>query len=426
MVKVFIQTFGCSLNQSDSEVMAGILEKKGHEIVDNIKYSDIVIINSCTVKNSAETKMFRAIKYAEEQSKKVILAGCVPVAEKKYLEKELKNYVVIGTKNITDIVKAVDDVKNNKKTRYVTNENKRVLSLKHKRINNSIEILPISEGCLGNCNYCKTKMARGQLQSYPVEIIVGAAKKAVAEKVRFIWITSQDTGAYGKDIGSSLPELLNELMKIEGEFKIRLGMCNPNFAKEYCDKLIEILKNEKMFKFIHLPLQSGSSKVLGDMNRRYDQKDFLETVKKMKKAIPHLGIATDIIVGYPTETDEDFEQTLKVILEIKPDVVNLSRYWKRPGTVAANLKPLPSKLLMERSKKLKSVFEKITAQNKKVYVGKTVICYVVEKGKNNTYLARTNNYLQVVIEGKNLTPGQKIRVKIVESGVYDLKGTVLA
>lgn len=425
MVKFFVKTFGCSLNQSDSEYMTGVLENEGFIWVDSLQECDVAIINSCTVKNLAQTKLFRQIKEAESSGKKIVLAGCVPDAEKSYLDTAFRKYVVIGTKNLSDIGQAVIDAYNGECTKFLGEDKKKVLNLPKVRVNHSIEIIPISEGCLGDCSYCKTRMARGALQSYHLEDVKKTAKKAVDEGVKFLWITSQDTGAYGKDIDSNIIELLDELIKIEGDFKIRLGMCNPNFAKQHLDGLAEIFKSDKMFGFIHLPFQSGSDKVLKDMNRFYSEKDILEISEKLKKEIPKISIATDIIVGYPTESDKDFEDTKKVIETVKPDVINVSRFWKRPGTRAFGLKPITSNIVMKRTKELNDLSRRIVLENKKKYLNKTLTAYVEDGDDKKGYVCRTDNYLQVVLNEKGLRPGQKIKVKVKEATVWYLKGEIL-
>ncbi|PLW80056.1 hypothetical protein C0585_04625 [Candidatus Woesearchaeota archaeon] len=355
MAKIYIETYGCAVNQSDSELMAGLLQDEGHKIIDNPKDSDVIIINTCTVKNSAESKLYRALKKYEDR--KIIIAGCIPQAEKSLIDNELKDYSIIGIKQMINAPLAVEEtIKGNRIVIIDRVDNKR-LNLAKIRQNNTVEIIPINEGCVGSCNYCKTKHARGNVKSYLEKEIINQAKQAIEEGVKQIWLTSQDTGAYGLDTKTNIIELLKKIIEIKGEFKVRLGMINPEHAKKYLKDLIPLLKNEKMFKFIHIPIQSGSNKVIKEMNRNYKQEDFQDIVKELRKKVKGIRIATDIIIGYPTETDEDFEDTYNLIKELKIEVVNRSRYWKRPNTPAAKLKPINTKTVKNRSIRIKELFE---------------------------------------------------------------------
>ncbi|MBR9691066.1 radical SAM protein, partial [Candidatus Woesearchaeota archaeon] len=251
---VYIKTFGCSQNVSDSERMAGVLESEGYEIVSNGDEADVVVINSCTVKNEAETKLYREI--IKHKDKKIVVAGCVAQADTELKDFNLKDYSIVGTSQTSKIAMVVNETLKGNRVVLLDKDQKNI-DIPRIRRNEVVEIIPINEGCLGNCTYCKVKAARGDLSSYKKEDIVKLAIKAVNSGAKQLWITSQDTGAYGIDINETLPKLLNEIVKINGDFKVRLGMCNPNFALKYIDDLIEILNNEKMFRFIHIPLQSG-------------------------------------------------------------------------------------------------------------------------------------------------------------------------
>ncbi|MEM4245459.1 MAG: radical SAM protein, partial [Candidatus Nanoarchaeia archaeon] len=194
---------------------------------------------------------------------------------------------------------------------------------------------------------------------YTKKEILGEVKKAVKEGCTIIKLTAEDTGCWGKDIDEKLPDLLGEILKTEGNFKIRLGMMNPNHAIEFLDELIKIYNNPKMIKFIHIPVQSGSNKVIKDMKRDYKVEDFKKIVKRFRKEVRGINIATDIIAGYPTETEEDFKKTLELIKEVKPEVLNISKFAPRPKTEAAKLKQLRTEIIKERSKYLTLEYKKL-------------------------------------------------------------------
>ena len=409
MVKIYIETYGCAVNQSDSELMAGILKDEGHEIINETKEAELIIINTCTVKNSAESKLYRALKKYED--KKIIIAGCIPQAEKSLIDNELKDYSVIGIKQMINAPLVVEEtLKGNKIVILDRTDNKR-LNLPKIRQNSTVEIIPINEGCVGSCNYCKTKHARGNIKSYFEKDIILQAKEAIKEGVKQIWLTSQEKGDYGLNNERNIIKLLDELLKIEGEFRVRLGMINPEHAKKYIKDLIRIMNDKNMFKFIHIPIQSGSNKVIKEMNRNYTREDFQGIVEELRKNVKGVRIATDIIVGYPTETDEDFEETYNLIEKLKIEVVNMSKYWKRLNTPAAKLHPLPTKEVKERSIRIKKLFEDQARKEKEKYVGKEIEILTEDKKKGQVF-ARTNNYIIAILEEKeHVGIFKKLKVK---------------
>jgi MiaB/RimO family radical SAM methylthiotransferase len=205
---------------------------------------------------------------------------------------------------------------------------------------------------------------------------------------------------------------------------VRLGMTNPQYVLRYLDDLINILKDKKMFKFLHIPLQSGSDKILSDMNRPYSQKDYIKIIKKLKKHHPDLTISTDIIVGFPTETDKDFQDTLECIRSTRPDILNISRYWPRPGTKAAALKQLDGKIVKERSKVLLELFNKISKENNSRWLGWQGSVLIDEVGKDDSFIGRNYAYKPIIVKGR-FKLGEKINVKITETTVHDLRGHLM-
>lgn len=350
-MKVYIRTYGCQANIHDSEIMAGILNEKGHKLVDNEKDADIIILNSCSVKNSTQSKEFQYIN--DNQSKKLFVGGCLTKTVN--LRKKFPNIrAVFDTNSITKIDEIITSEKD------IFSKIKEVkLNLPVLRKNRDIGITIIQEGCTNNCSFCSTKLARGALSSYRIGDIKRELEKAVKQGCKKIYLTGQDTGAYGLDIKTDLPSLLKELVTVEGNYKIRVGMMNPWHAKRILDDLIEVYKNEKIIKFLHIPVQSGSENVLKNMLRIHTVKNFKEIVNKFKKEFPKITIATDVIVGYPTETEEDFIETLNLIGETNPQVLNISMFSSRPGTRASKLKQLPSETIKDRSRRLTELYKKI-------------------------------------------------------------------
>ncbi len=351
-MKIFVKTFGCTLNQGDSEVIKGILNKEGRALVNSESEADLIIVNTCGVKTPTQNRVISYLKKISK-NKKVIVGGCLPSML------NIKEYVpnILGTFGPNSILKIKDFVKNTKN--QAISDRKPRIKAPRLRFDKEVAIIPISQGCLGRpCSYCSVKSARGNLKSYKKSAILKEVEKSVKEGCAIIKITAQDTGCWGKDINDNLPNLLKSILKVKGNYKIRLGMMNPNYAFGYLDDLVRLYKNKKMMKFLHIPVQSGSDKVLADMKRGYKIKDFNKVVKRFRKEITGISIATDIIVGYPTESEGDFKKTLKLVKAVKPEVLNISKFAPRPNTYAATLKQLNIEEINKRSKLLFENYKK--------------------------------------------------------------------
>ncbi|MDI6736926.1 MAG: tRNA (N(6)-L-threonylcarbamoyladenosine(37)-C(2))-methylthiotransferase [Nanoarchaeota archaeon] len=406
MAKAKLIAFGCSNNIAESEIMAGLLKEAGHDIVDSD--GDIAIISICNVKGPSFNKGMNA---ARKSKGKLVFAGCIPSYQLPKIRKEFPSASIVSTHNIALVCSAVEGLLKGESVEIIEKKEGKKLCAPRIRKNKAIGIIPISAGCLGNCSYCAVKAIKGELISYPIEDIVKETETAVKEGCREIWITAQDTGCYGMDIGSDLPSLLAKVLEVKGDFKVRLGMANPQFVKKYSKELVGIFKNEKMFRFLHIPIQSGSNKVLKEMNRKYTADEFSSTVKEIQKNVPDITISTDMIVGFPSETEKDFLESVKLIEKVKPPVLNLNRYWQMPFTKAGSMKQLRSEVLSERCSRMLKVFRKNALEEKKKAVGKEMFILIDEKRKNNACLGRTDSYVLVVVKGK-LELGQRVKVKI--------------
>jgi len=237
-----------------------------------------------------------------------------------------------------------------------------------------VGIIQIGEGCADTCYFCATKLAKGHIVSFPIQDMVTQVKKYLEQNIKTIYLTSQDNGAYGLDTNkiSQLAVLLQELIKIEGEFQIRVGMANPRHLIPILNDLLEVYKSPKIKKFLHIPVQAGSERVLQEMNRKHSANDFKILTNAFRKEFNNMNIATDIICGYPTETEQDFEETMKLMKETKPEVINISRFTPRPGTRAAKLKPLTSQELKRRSTALAQSYRTFLKERQLQYNESTV------------------------------------------------------
>lgn len=331
-MKVFVKTYGCTFNQRDGQAIECVLVKAGFTLVFSEKEADIIIVNTCGVKSVTQDKI---LSYIKSLKKPTFVGGCLT----KMMDFSKLKVHIFDTNTISQLP---NQIKNNIKEN-LSNEKENHLKLPVLETND-LQIIPIAEGCLGNCTYCSVKLARGNLKSYPIEEIVNSIQG------KKILLTSQDNGCYGLDINTNLVELLKKILELNKGFQLRIGMMNPEHVIKMLPELIEIYKDPRVIKFIHIPIQSGSNKVLKEMNRRYKVEDFKEIVKEFRKSIPNICISTDIIVGYPTETEEDFLQTKQLLEEFKFEVVNLSRFAPRPKTLAFKLKQLSQEMIKERSK----------------------------------------------------------------------------
>ncbi|MBN2052048.1 tRNA (N(6)-L-threonylcarbamoyladenosine(37)-C(2))-methylthiotransferase [Candidatus Woesearchaeota archaeon] len=423
-MNIFIRTFGCTLNQSDSEVMAGLLVKAGHKLANNIEDAELVLFNTCTVKDKPEKRFFSELQKVVNQKKKVVVAGCI--AQSDAYNALLKKVSLVGVRNIHKIADVVDNVKKGKVVKFLDFSPNPRLNLPKTRKNSVVEIIPIANGCLGECSYCKTRFARGRLFSYDACAIKKQFENAIHDGVKEVWLTSQDCGAYGKDVGSSIIKLLDDLLsvKMNSNVRIRLGMLNPNHALEFLDDYVKALKHPNMFRFAHLPVQSGSNDVLKAMNRKYSIEDFVMIVERLRKEIPNITIATDIIVGFPGEAEEDFEKTFELLANLRIPVVNLTKFCPRPGTPAMRMKKISTKIVKARSKKIVEL-RKETITNSE-WLGWAGNIIIDEVGKNNSVVGRNDYYRPVVVKNNtNIKLGDVVNVRIIR-GLQDyLEGTLV-
>jgi threonylcarbamoyladenosine tRNA methylthiotransferase CDKAL1 len=421
MLRVKIETYGCSMNKAASEVAAGLLSEKGYRISEDDVF-DAVIVNTCTVKTPTETKIIKRLEALSKENKPVVVAGCLP-GTCPGLADRFESFSFLGT-NILDLPEALDGAIKGRRLIKIAPGGYEP-GHDRKRDNPVIGVIPISHGCLGNCSYCLVKKARGDLKSFTPEDILKDVKSAIREGVREIWLTSQDCGCYGMDRGTNLPELLRRVSALEGEYMIRAGMMNPNHALAFLGELIEAYKHPKVYKFLHIPVQSGSDNVLKDMNRFYKVKDFKRIVKEFKKEIPEVTISTDIIAGFPTEDDASFQRSIDLLKEIRPDVLNISRFWVRPGTEAAKMKQLHGRVTNQRSRRVAEAFNVIALENNRRWIGWTGRVLVSEKGKRGDYCARNYAYKPVILKDKSNIMGRFLNVKITDATRNDLRGEII-
>jgi len=413
--KIFAEVYGCSANISDFEIALGLLVEEGYKIVDDRNDSDLNVIFTCVVKTPTADRMVYKLKELTKLKKPLIVAGCMPKTEKDIIERINPQASLIGPNSIETIPDVVKSALSNKKIIFTKDLKKSKLCMPRVRKNRVIEICKIASGCLSNCSYCETKFARGKLFSYPKDLIEKEVKNSLNQGCKEVWLTSQDCGCYGRDMNSSLPDLLQTICKIQEKFFIRIGMMNPTYVKNILDDLIDSYESEKIFKFLHLPVQSGSDKILRRMNRGYSIRDFKNIVKKLEKGFPFLTLSTDVIVGFPGERNKDFQKTIELIREVKPDIVNISKFGSRPRTEAAKMEQLPRELINDRTKKLVNLVERIKLKNNQKWLNWEGEVLIDGIGKKGGFIGRNFAYKPILTEltKKELGTFRKVKIESV-------------
>jgi len=369
MAKIFVEAYGCSASFADSEMISGLILNGGHTLVDNSSESDLNVIVTCSVKDATANKMIHRIKSLK--SKPLVVAGCFPKAEKTTVEKFAGNASLLGPNSLGKTLQVIDSTLNGMKQVSLEDSDLSKVGLPKIRLNPVIGIVEIASGCMSECTFCQTKLSKGDLSSYRLGDIVRQVQTEIKEGCKEVWLTSTDNGCYGFDIGTDLPSLVNAVVEIPDDFMIRVGMMNPMYMSRIKEDLIKSFDNDKVFKFLHIPVQSGSDRVLNDMKRGHTVGTFREIVKKAKERFGDFTISTDVIVGFPSETEEDFQKTVNLLDETRPDMVNLSKYSARPGTEAAEWKQIDVAEVKRRSKIIFEQINKISIENNQKWIGWT-------------------------------------------------------
>jgi len=415
-MKIYLEVFGCTANKSDASLIKGILNENNHEIVKKANDADVLVILTCTVIDTTQQRMLSRLEAFKKTGKEIIVAGCMASVQADLIKSTLPDAKLLPPQysyHIIDVLKGEDaPFEDRSKTLF------------SKTYDEVIAPISIAEGCLFSCSYCITCLARGKLKSYPIDGITQDICSAIKQGCKEIQLTAQDTGSYGLDSGHNLGELLTNVSKIKGEFRARVGMMNPYTCSKNIDPIIKGFEDNKIYKFLHLPVQSGDNEILNKMNRKYTAENFLGIVKKFRDKYPDITISTDIIVGFPTESDELFQHTIDLLKKVKPDVTNITRYSARPYTKAKTMEGrIKTDVVKQRSKILSELCSKISEEKNIKHIGKKYIALITEKGKNNTFVGRTENYKPVVLKDK-VEIGEFINLEIVEAAPTYLVGSI--
>ncbi|RNJ78486.1 MAG: tRNA (N(6)-L-threonylcarbamoyladenosine(37)-C(2))-methylthiotransferase [Nitrosopumilus sp. B06] len=367
MAKIFVEAYGCSASSADSEMISGMIQNGGHTLVQSASKSDLNVIVTCSVKDATANKMIHRIKSL--RSKPLVVAGCLSKAEPETVKKFAQDASMMGPNSIGKTLQIVDSTLAGKKQIELEDTDLSKVGLPKVRLNDTVGIIEIASGCMSECTFCQTKLAKGGLKSYRPGDIARQVRSEIDDGCKEIWLTSTDNGCYGLDIGADLPELISTVTGVSGEFMVRIGMMNPMYMPRISNRLLDSFESDKVFRFLHVPVQSGSNKILHEMSRGHTAETFLDIVKRARNRFGRFTISTDVIVGFPTETEEDYIETARLLDETRPDVVNLSRYSPRPGTISAEWDQLDKKVIKRRSKELHEQIRKITLDCNKKWIG---------------------------------------------------------
>lgn len=433
----YVRSFGCQLNISDGEKIKGLLRQAGYYFTDDETKADLIILNTCAVRENAEDRVFGIVgsmkKLKEVKPSLIIgISGCM-TAQEHIAEKIKRSYpqvdFVVGTSAISSIPKLLLDCLNGQKFGVDISEyddfSEVTEQVRESKFKASV---PIMFGCNNFCTYCIVPYVRGRERSRKADDIIAEVRNLVQNGYKEIMLLGQNVNSYGNDFGetNAFPELLRKINRIDGDFVIRFMSSHPKDAsKELIDTIFEC---SKVAKHLHLPLQSGSSDILKRMNRRYTAEKYLETVEYIRSKDPEFSLTTDLIVGFPNETDEDFQATLDIIKLVKYDNIYSFIYSKRTGTKAAVMPDFTSdEVKSQRMRKLLEVQREISTENYKRFIGRRMRVLVddVSKKREGFVSGKSNEFIIVEFAGDKSLIGQFVDIEITDAMNWAVRGKMI-
>ena len=434
-LKYNINTMGCKLNENDSEKIAGMLEDMGYTATDSVEDANVMVFNTCCIRENAEEKVFGKLgelKRLKEKNNMIICFGGCMSQEKHIIEKIKKSYpqvdIIFGTHNFYKFPEMLyKEITEKKKIIDVWDIDGEVIEgVPIKRMDGKIALVTIMNGCNNFCSYCIVPYTRGRERSRNPKDILREIEELSKEGYKEIMLLGQNVNSYNGGDGYTFANLLRDIDKIDGIDIVRFMSPHP---KDFKDDVIDAIRDCKsVCKVIHLPLQSGSTNVLKLMNRRYTKEQFLELVDKIRAKIPEVTFTTDIIVGFPGETEEDFLDTLDVVEKVRFEQVFMFIYSVRKGTKAETMPDhVPDEIKSERFGRLKTLADRITEEENMKYIGtiQNVLVEGVSKTNSEVLTGRTKSYKVVNFSGSKDLIGKNVDVRIVSQHVWYLKGEIV-
>jgi MiaB-like tRNA modifying enzyme len=406
MASIYLETYGCTLNQSESEEMMNQLE--GHSVAESAHDAQIIVLNTCMVIERTERKILKRISalYKQLGDRKLIISGCMvgPLGDR-----------------LQAIYPELEVVPSDLVVSYIDANFAREPAVSP-RLNLTAKV-KIAQGCRGSCSYCIVRLIKGPIVSRSIEAVTRDVEHRVQHGAKQVFLTAQDVGACGLDSGFRLPDLIEALCELEHEFKLRVGMMNVSSIHDIVEDLVRVFKHPKVYKFLHLPVQSGSDRVLKRMERGYTVSDFKRIVARFRRAYRDITLSTDFIVGFPTETEEDFRATMQLLRAVRPLKVNITRFSQRKGTPAFVLEPVTGRVTKERSRMLTAEHHRIAYRQNCKSLGKIYGALAVERGKNGSTILYTDSYRPIVV-AHELTLGIRYAVLVTRTTPTYLVGTL--
>lgn len=410
-MKYCVESYGCTMNYGEGEELAERLDALGYARAASAAEADLVVLNTCTVVDTTEKRMIRRMNELKAAGKEVIVTGCMAKVQAGRVLVRLPGALVIPPEDYGTFSQQVAQ-------QYGCGDPALP------RPSPVSAIIPIAQGCRGNCTYCITRFARGTLHSYPAAELKARFDRLIDGGAKEVMLTAQDTGCYGRDLDTDLGALMRLLLTKEGDYRVRIGMMNPNSLRPVLDSVLDAFADPRVYRFLHLPVQSGSDRVLAAMSRHYRAQDFYDLVAAIRARYPDLSIATDLIAGFPGETDQDQQQSVDLIRRLRADTVNITRFSARPGTPAFALPQLNGRILKDRSTELTAAKNDTEASVNAGLIGKRFRALVTEVGEPGTVIVRTDNYRPIALTG-SLPLGTFVDVEVTGCRATYLVGKLL-
>jgi len=412
--RVYVEQHGCATTQGEASMMRGILAQRGHQLVPTLEEAEAAVLVTCTVVETTERTMLKRIREIAGTGKDLVVSGCMASSQVDAIKAASSRALVLPPQYLHQVGELIE-----REPVEFCYQPKTGLPKVREGV---VDTVVINEGCSGKCTFCITKIARPGLRSYPVEGVVEDVRRAVAAGAVEVRLTSQDSGAYGLDRGTDLPTLLRHACEVPGDYGLRVGMLNPFILDKLLPDLLEAFAHPRVFKFLHLPVQSGSDRVLQEMGRHHTAADVQRQVAAFRARFPDLLLSTDVIVGFPGETEEDHQATVRLLERLEPEIVNVTRFSRREGTPAALRRDqVPSRIAKERSRELTRLRFDLCARRLSRFVGRETEVLTTEPGKGGTVLARTGEYAPVILPA-GAPLGKRFRVRITGAGAVFLQG----
>ena len=405
-MRVYVESYGCAQNRGEAAALERSVTEAGHPLVRDPALAEVGILVTCGVIGSTEARMVRRCRALGERLPRLIVTGCLVPLRSDTLPRpsrgELTLVPIRGQHAIPALLSGWDAP-----GRAVRGPPEAALPAAA-----TAEVV-VAQGCTSHCTYCYSRLARGPLQSVPADVVVRRVSEARDRGAVEVRLASLDTSCWGMDggRGERLPDLLRAVAAVPGRFFVRIGMMSPQSLAPIAAAFFDGLAHPRFFRFLHLPVQSGSDSVLAAMRRGYDRATFGALVERARRSLPDLMLSTDVIVGFPGETESDFDQTLSVLEETEPEIVNVTRYSGRPHTPAARERAVSGGVVKRRSRRLTELRLRLARRKLERWIGVDAEGVVVEPGKGDTSLVRLPNYLPVVLPGR-WSLGSTVRLRV--------------